>query len=239
MFIEVIKRLITGILSIFLYILFVKWQPQKKKNVIRFMTDRYTQDWISQGFVVPAPKLVKQFLLRDYSIVGSDWIETGTHTGEMSAYLSSFANKVITIEPSSYFYELATTNLQKIDNVEILFGTSETNIESACKEVTGHVALWLDGHYSGGETFKGDSECPVPFELAIIEKYLSTWVSTTIFIDDFREFKTHHTNYSDYPSNTFLTNWATSNRLNWTVENDIFIASSNPLVRNSKKLQAH
>jgi hypothetical protein len=157
----------------------------------------------------------------------------------MSAYLSGFANKVITIEPSSYFYELATTNLQKIDNVEILFGTSETNIERACKEVTGHVALWLDGHYSGGETYKGDSECPVPFELAIIEKNLSTWVSTTIFIDDFREFKTHPTDDSDYPSNTFLTNWATSNRLNWTVENDIFIASSNPLVRNAKKLQAH
>ncbi len=205
-------------------------------NAIAFISNHFVRDWISQGFVVPAPKLVKQFLLKDYSIVGSDWVETGTHTGEMSSYLSNFANKVITIEPSSHFYELASTNLKKIDNIDILLGTSEANIEKACKEVRGNVSFWLDGHYSGGETYKGDSECPVPFELAIIEKYLSTWVSTTIFIDDFREFKTHPHENSDYPSNTFLANWATKIGLNWTVENDIFIASTNPLVRNSKKL---
>jgi hypothetical protein len=230
------KNLINGILVCILQLLFLAWRPEKKMNAIAFISNHFVRDWISQGFVVPAPKLVKQFLLKDYSIVGSDWVETGTHTGEMSSYLSNFANKVITIEPSSHFYELASTNLKKIDNIDILLGTSEANIEKACKEVRGNVSFWLDGHYSGGETYKGDSECPVPFELAIIEKYLSTWVSTTIFIDDFREFKTHPHENSDYPSNTFLANWATKIGLNWTVENDIFIASTNPLVRNSKKL---
>ena len=230
------KNILNGILICILQLLFLSWKSEKKKSAITFISNNFVRDWISQGFVVPAPKLVKQFILKDYSIAGSDWIETGTHTGEMSDFLSKFANRVITIEPSSYFCELASTNLKNIENIDILLGTSETNIEIACKKVSGNVAFWLDGHYSGGETFKGASECPVPHELEIIEKCFSSWTSTTIFIDDFREFKTHPHENSDYPSNTFLANWATKIGLNWTVENDIFIASTNPLVRNSKKL---
>jgi hypothetical protein len=53
--------------------------------------------------------------------------------------------------------------------------------------------FWLDGHYSGGATAKGDKECPVLEELDAIFRSPHNHV---IYIDDARLF----TGNDDYPS---------------------------------------
>lgn len=76
--------------------------------------------------------------------------------------------------------------------------------------------FWLDGHYSGFETAKGDLETPVSSEL---ESILRSKINHIILIDDARLF----TGKNDYPSVEELKNYVLSkkNYYSFEVENDI------------------
>lgn len=61
------------------------------------------------------------------------------------------------------------------------------------KEITSKAIFWLDGHYSGGITARGDKDCPIWEELKAI---FSTNTEHIILIDDARLFIGER----DYPS---------------------------------------
>jgi hypothetical protein len=90
--------------------------------------------------------------------------------------------------------------------------------------LTGDVNFWLDGHYSAGVTFQGDSDTPITQELATIATCLPGFRRVSVLVDDLRCFDPTLPDLADYPSRSFLVDWANGLGLAWHIEHDIFIA---------------
>ena len=180
------------------------------------------KSWRRVNFSAPSPQHVKEKILILNSIPNATWVETGTYLGDTTIVLAKNALKVITIEPSAKQYEFVSKRLIDLKNVEIVNSTSEECMERILIDLSGPTCFWLDGHYSGGDTFKGISDTPIIFELDSISKYLEKNRDVVIFIDDFRLFV--DSSNTGYPSQNYLVEWAKSHKLTWTVEQDIFIA---------------
>ena len=186
-------------------------------------------NWVRNSFESPAPNFVKWEILKKWGS-DSNWIETGTYLGETTQVLSSFAREVITIEPAHDLALDARIKFGKKGNVRVIEGTSEDVLDGAIQALLNlkplDINFWLDGHYSAGITYLGQSECPVPEELATIEKYLKSDSKLTILIDDVRAFSPTGQIRSGYPSLSYLVDWADRNQLRWTIEHDIFVMTN-------------
>lgn len=174
----------------------------------------------------PGPQCIKHIVMKRHSLPDATWVETGTHEGESSSVLSRFANRVVTLEPSAHYFDVATRNLSHLKNVEIVNKSSEEYFEKLLCGLSGNVCFWLDGHYSGGETFKGEVDTPLLLELNAIRRHKKKLDNISVLIDDFR---LSYYQPNVYPSPKQLAAWAESVDLNWTVEADIFIAKNREL----------
>jgi len=176
-----------------------------------------------------ASRVFKQKLFLKYSFSQGAWIETGTYLGETTKYLSKIAKYVYSIEPSKKYYDHAKEMFSTEKNIILIKGTSEECLEKVISKInTESVSIWLDGHYSGGDTFEGKNHSPVLIELAIIEKYLVNFKNVNILIDDIRIFSEHYpkSHKENYPSQSELINWTKGNNLKWKDKKNIFIVNS-------------
>ena len=82
---------------------------------------------------------------------------------------------------------------------------------SVLKTISEPVIFWLDGHYSGGVTAKGESECPIWSEL---DQITCRQLPCIMLIDDARCF----TGEQDYPSIEELQRYFIDKRINHTFE---------------------
>ncbi len=171
----------------------------------------------------PSPYLVKSSILVRHGIKNSSWVETGTYKGGTTSILAKRYPLVHTIEPSKECFKIASLNLRNYSNICLHLGTSEECLEEICKSLKGDISFWLDGHYSKGDTFKGTKVTPIIYELETISNYISKYKKVLILIDDIR---LSHTKKQNYPSLDFYVDWAKSNNLSWTIEQDIFIMKS-------------
>lgn len=176
--------------------------------------------WRLNKFSVPAPNKVKLFVLLKYSYFLDTWVESGTFKGETTKFLAKKFKYVHTIEPDKFLAEKAQKRFYKYKNIEVYNFKSKDCLKQILQKIDKSVSLWLDGHYSGGETFNNYGQSPIVFELEIIKQELTKFNEITIFIDDFRSFGKDN----EYPSKFFLVNWVKSVDMEWTVEHDIFIA---------------
>ena len=142
--------------------------------------------------------------------------------GDTCAELAEIAPRVITLEPDQALFQNAERRFKGNPRVEVVFGTSESKLPSLLQDITGPINFWLDGHYSGGITHRGQTDCPVFEELKTIQSHLSRFTDVCILIDDIRCFDPCIPDYSDYPKLDFLVDWARSNGLKWSIEHDIF-----------------
>lgn len=185
--------------------------------------------WIKNGFSGNSPDLVKRRVLFRHAIHHATFVETGTFLGNTSAFLASFSKTLYTIEPEEKLYQMASHRFRNVSKIETLKGTSEDKLPELLPLLSGDINFWLDGHYSGGITFKGDSECPVVTELEQIEKNLGCFDKVSVMIDDVRcfpLFQMAENNKSDYPPLDTLVDWARRNKFSWQIEHDIFIAKN-------------
>lgn len=168
----------------------------------------------------PASPYEKLNLLRSFSSVDHYWVETGTYMGYTTRGLSAISNFVHTLEPSKYWYEKSLVTLSDLANVKIHNASSEEKLSEILATLPPDVKvnLWLDGHFSGGETFLGERSSPIEIELEQIRSSpnLSNF---SIFVDDFRCFGIEE----GYPQKDFLVGWSRAHGFEWTVERDIFI----------------
>ena len=176
-------------------------------------------EWKQRNFSSPLPVFIKRNYILSFSDPSMAWLETGTYKGDTTYQLSKKSKHVISIEPMTHLYRNASKRLIGAPNVTLLFGTSEARFRDALSLMRGNVGFFLDGHSSGGETYTGPQISPLKFELEQISKKLSNFEKVTILIDDVRLFET-----DDYPSLSYVINWANVNNLSWNIENDIFIA---------------
>ena len=168
----------------------------------------------------------KQKLFLKYTFSQGAWVETGTYLGETTKYLSKIARCVYSIEPSKKYFDDAKKMFSKEKNIMLTQGTSEDCLETVISKINiESISFWLDGHYSGADTFEGKYHSPVLFELEIIEKYLVNFKNINILIDDFRIFNKHYpkSHKVNYPNQSELINWAKENNLRWRVKKNILI----------------
>jgi hypothetical protein len=206
-----------------------KYLKFKKLNLNNEQIEQLLRWKKIHDFLVPYPQFVKEKILSEYNLPNSTWIETGTLVGTTAKYLSTIGKQVITLEPSLKFFNISKENLKQYSNIKIINDSSENCLEEVLKNLkaVNNICFWLDGHFSGGDTFQGEDDTPILKELKVIERYLESFEKISILVDDFRLFNTKNlTNKEVYPDKSELVNWSEKNKLFWTVKSDIFIITN-------------
>lgn len=115
----------------------------------------------------------------------SVFVETGTHLGHTARWASGQFAKVVTIERSESLYTKAREAMGHISNLEILRGDTREVLPQVLAGQERPCLLWLDAHWSGGETFGQADECPLLDEIRIVNQ---SRPDHFILIDDARLF---------------------------------------------------
>jgi hypothetical protein len=105
--------------------------------------------------------------------------------GEMVYAQRDHFKKIISIELSKELYQVARKRVRKFKHIEIINADSGKFLNSLVSEISVPAIFWLDGHYSGFETAKGESETPIKQELDAIFK---SKLDHIVLIDDARLF---------------------------------------------------
>lgn len=113
------------------------------------------------------------------------FVEGGTYRGGTAKSMSESFRKVFTIEKSDSMFDIAKENLKDIPNVELLKGDTREHLRNILDN-NDNILFWLDAHWSGGDTYGEEDECPLIEELEIIFDYPDK--NMVILIDDARLF---------------------------------------------------
>lgn len=139
-------------------------------------------------------------------------VETGTCHGDMVAAMQNEFKRVISIELCEPFYREVCERFKGVSNVELIHGDSAKELPKVVAGLKEPALFWLDGHYSGGDTARGDSDTPVNEELrTILQPGLPNHV---ILIDDARCFGES----PGYPTLEAVHQLVATTRPGWQVE---------------------
>lgn len=162
---------------------FLKY-PRLREIVLRV---RYLL-WIMNGRPIPLPALVKQATIKEVGQVFNlpILVETGTYYGDTVNAVRSVFREIYSIELGAELYNAARRRFSRFRHIHILHGDSQRVLPDILARISEPCLFWLDAHYSGGITAKGDLETPIMQELRIISKHNPK--SNVILIDDARCF---------------------------------------------------
>ena len=197
-----------------------------RQNSVKDLHDKGDayKEWADRQFAAPSPHFVKQEVLLRNGLRDATWVETGTYLGDTTSVLSKVARTVYSIEPEPALFSKAEQKFRNSSNVKIIPGLSEEVFPKLLPTLSGDICFWLDGHFSGGTTFKGPQETPILDELDAIAQNMAKMGKVVVLVDDIRLFGSTDPEFSAYPSIDFLVDWARKHDLSWHIEHDIFIA---------------
>jgi hypothetical protein len=112
------------------------------------------------------------------------FVETGTLHGATAKWAAARFERVITIELSEALYRTAAATLAPYRNIEVLFGDTRHRLTKIAATLPPSI-VWLDAHYSTGETAGKGDECPL---LGEINALLPSWERMFVLVDDARYF---------------------------------------------------
>jgi hypothetical protein len=112
------------------------------------------------------------------------FVEGGTFKGGTAQKLSNLFSSVFTIEKSDIMFDVAKKNIGHIKNINMLKGDTRKHLDEILS-TNDNILFWLDAHWSGGDTYGEEDECPLIEELQIIFRHSKNHV---ILIDDARLF---------------------------------------------------
>lgn len=151
--------------------------------------------WVASGRPGRTPYLAKVNLVTDHGRryhLGT-LIETGTYLGEMVASQLGRFSQIVSIELDDTLHRRATRRFRSRREVRLIRGDSAIELPRVCRTVDGPALFWLDAHYSGGITARGNLETPIMQELLAV---LTRHQDDVILIDDADHFDGSH----DYPT---------------------------------------
>jgi len=122
--------------------------------------------------------------LRD-ALGAATFIETGTFRGATAEWASRHFSKVHSIERAESLYREATERLGTVGNLSLHLGDTRDIMPVLISSLEAPAVLWLDAHWSGGETAGEGDECPLLDELAIADASKQT---LAVLVDDARYF---------------------------------------------------
>lgn len=194
-----------------------KWNDLSRNN--SYVQKIIISDWIKSGKPSPPPHIVKQLTISKYQKESNYniLVETGTFLGDMIKAQENYFKKIYSIELSTPLFQKAAKRFEKNKKINILNGDSGEVLKQLSNDLDAPSIFWLDGHYSGGFTAKGDKVCPVFEELDAIFK--SSNFKHIILIDDARLF----VGDESYPTLNELKNYTDSllNNYSLNIEDDI------------------
>lgn len=112
-------------------------------------------------------------------------VEIGSFKGVTTRRLSHLFDRVISVEIVPELHAQARARCAGRHNVELLLGDGSVLLPDIAARVS-KALLFLDGHFSGGETGQGDEPEPVLKELDLIRSHLANF--RALVVDDFRLF---------------------------------------------------
>jgi len=121
-------------------------------------------------------------------------VETGTYAGDMIEACLFHFDIIYSIELSKILYKDAVEKFKSYNHVILLQGDSGVILKTVIKQLKYPSLFWLDAHYSGETTVKGNKNTPIREELNCI--FNSSLENYIILIDDARCFGRD----KDYPS---------------------------------------
>ena len=183
-------------------------------SLIALTRHRVALQWRIRGRPLPPPHVVKQLaILRcQHARHFRTFVETGTFTGEMVEAMRTHFDRIISIEMSPGIYQAACRRFAGDARISLLAGDSATVLPQVLAQLDHPALFWLDGHFMGGSTARGQEDSPVRAELAAlihhaVRKHL-------VLIDDARLF----CGADGYPTITELRSWVERERPGSRVE---------------------
>ena len=190
-----------------------------KDEIFSKRQSRKYKTWPQNGCPVPPPHQAKQKVVKEYQkkYGFKTFIETGTFKGDMIKAILPEFDKIISVELGNELYKKAVRRFKNEKKVKIIHGDSGKVLHHIMPEIHEPAIFWLDGHYSGGQTAKGEKECPIFDELEAILK--NNNLNHVLLIDDAR----HFTGQNDYPTIKELSDFVNlkNDRYKVDVEHDI------------------
>ena len=175
---------------------------------------RELKEWESNGQPAPPPHLIKQRAIRELAekFNVKVLVETGTFHGAMVEAMKPYFDRIYSIELSSELFEKATKRFAADQKVTIIHGDSGIELGKLMDRIDQPSLFWLDGHYSAGETAKGEKDTPIYEELTHL--FNCPQKGHVIMIDDARCFGKE----ADYPSMDALSEFIRTHEPNVTIE---------------------
>ncbi|MEQ1694622.1 MAG: hypothetical protein ABL901_02175 [Hyphomicrobiaceae bacterium] len=125
----------------------------------------------------------------------SHFVETGTLLGDTTYFFAQQGCTVYSVEVEPRLAALARERFRGNSRVHIIEGDSGILMPEIITKLARVPALfWLDGHYSGGATGRGDLDTPIVKEVETILKDAAP--KSIVFVDDARCFGVE----VDYPT---------------------------------------
>jgi ubiquinone/menaquinone biosynthesis C-methylase UbiE len=115
----------------------------------------------------------------------ADFIETGTFLGDTAAWAAGAFARATTIEAAASLHARAAARHGHLKNLRLVLGDSRAELPRMLASAERPALLWLDGHWSDGETFGQGAECPLADELRAVT---ASRVEHFVLIDDARLF---------------------------------------------------
>jgi hypothetical protein len=149
----------------------------------------YTQELATNLFVSLPVATKRTFVhLAQQALQYPTFVETGAFAGDMADLAGRLFPRVHTIELDPVLAERAAARFASVPHVTVHHGDSGQVLRDLLPTLVGSCLFWLDAHYSGGITARGETDTPILAELdAIAESGLRP---VAILIDDARVFGT-------------------------------------------------
>jgi hypothetical protein len=132
---------------------------------------------------MPPPALIKWKTVREYGERYSlrTLVETGTCRGDTIWFNLHNFKQIYSIELFPMLYERAREMFAPWKHVSILFGDSGAILPGLLAKMETPVLFWLDAHYSGGATARGEDYTPIITEM---ENIFRRRVSGDVILSD-------------------------------------------------------
>jgi hypothetical protein len=144
--------------------------------------------WCLYGCPNPPPNIHKRRVISKYAKDHGirTLIETGTYFGDTINAVSRHFDEIHSIEMSEYLANRARGRFKNSTKISIHCGDSAAFLPIILEKIESPALFWLDAHYSGGITARGDSDTPISKELEFIFQHAVK--GHVILIDDARDF---------------------------------------------------
>jgi hypothetical protein len=193
-----------------------KWLLNEVARVKREMhIKRKFKEWQKSGSPPPMAHLGKRNIVEQYMRNSSlkVFIETGTYKGDMIYGALRYFKDIYSIELNKTLCSRAQKRFAGYSNVHILQGQSSEVLPKILSDIDKPCLFWLDAHWSGGSTAKGEFETPIMRELRCVLNHTKA-NEHVILIDDARCF----TGEKDYPILKMLKQFILDVHPNWIFE---------------------